>query len=156
LSAFYTPTRNFFTGVLVPGVGKQAAAPAFYSAAALPREKYMLWLFAAANGQIHMLDGTTDQTTGILGWGDDIASIRSGCGSGWQVLASASGSGPTDSVRAFEVADREPAPVSQAANFDGSITALWMATDGATAVAISHNSETEKYEAFRLSISCSQ
>ncbi len=36
VSAFFAPARNFFTGALVPGIGQQKSAPAFYSAAAHP------------------------------------------------------------------------------------------------------------------------
>jgi hypothetical protein len=39
LNAFFSPTRNFFTGVLAPGLGKETAAPAFYSAAPIARDK---------------------------------------------------------------------------------------------------------------------
>ncbi len=98
LSAFFAPRRNFFTGALVPGVGKQTTAPSFYSAAALPREKYALWLFAATSGQIHALDGIADQTIVKSGWGGDIASIKTNCGSGWQVLASGSGDVAPDTI----------------------------------------------------------
>ena len=142
--------------MLAPGVGKQTTAPAFYSAAALPREKYTLWLFATTTGQIHLLDGVTDQTAGKLGWGSDIASLRTSCGSGWQVLATSTGDGPNDSVRAFEIADREPAPVSQLTEFNGTITALWTETAGSSAIAVSRNSEMGRYEAFRLTITCGQ
>lgn len=155
LAAFFTPARNFFTGVLAPGIGKQTTAPAFYSAAALPREKYTLWLFAAVDGQVHMLDGVTDLTIGRLGWGSDIASLHTGCGLGWQVLVSVAGDGPTDAVRAFEIADREPAPASAPLEFAGSLTALWTGADGSV-TAVTHNSETGEYEAFRLTISCNQ
>src|SRR4051812_163780 len=156
LNAFFAPTRNFFTGVLVPGVGKQTSAPAFYTAAGLPRDKYVLWLFATVSGQIHILDGVSDQTAGVLGWGDDIASIKTSCGTGWQLLASGSGDGNNDQVRAYEMADREPTPVSQSLEVNGKVTALWAATDGTTAFGVSRNFETGRYEAFRLSISCTQ
>ena len=156
LNAFFAPTRNFFTGVLVPGVGKQTSAPAFYTAAALPRDKYVLWLFATVSGQIHILDGISDQTAGVLGWGDDIASIKASCGTGWQLLASTRLEGNNDTVRAYEMADREPAPVSQSLDINGQLTALWAATDGTTAFGVSRNFETGRYEAFRLSISCTQ
>jgi hypothetical protein len=39
---------------------------------------------------------------------------------------------------------------------NGKVTALWTATDGTTAFGVSHNSDTGRYEAFRLSISCTQ
>jgi len=156
LNAFFAPARNFFPGVLVPGVGKQTTAPAFYTAAALPRENYILWLLAAVDGQIHLLDGVRDQVLVKTGWGSDIATVKSSCGLGWQVLADRGGEGSTDTVRAFEVADREPAPASPAIEFDGPITAMWTETGGTSAIAVAHNSETEKYEAYRLAIACGQ
>jgi hypothetical protein len=156
LSAFFTPARNYFTGALAPGLGKQTTAPAFYSAALLPREKYTLGLFAAVDGQLHLLDGITDRAAGKLGWGSDIAGVKSNCGSGWQVLATRSGDGPNDAVRAYEFPDREPVAVSQPADFAGSVTALWAESSGSAVVAVSHNSETGRYEAFRLAITCGQ
>jgi hypothetical protein len=156
LSAFFTPTRNFFTGALSPGIDKQTTVKAFYSAATLPREKYKLWIFATVDGQVHLLDGVTDQTAARLGWGSDIASVRSGCGLGWQVLVTGLGDSAGETVRAFEIADREPVAASQPVEFSGGITALWADSDGTSAIAVSHNSETGKYEAYRLSITCSQ
>jgi hypothetical protein len=156
LSAFFTPARNFFTGALSPGLQKQTIVKAFYSAAMLPRDKYKLWIFSAVDGQVHLLDGVTDQTVPKLGWGSDIASVRSGCGLGWQVLVSGSADGTNDSVKAFEIADRQPMAVSQPADFNGPITALWADADGTGVIAVSQNSETERYEAYRLSIVCGQ
>jgi len=156
LDAFFGHTRNFFTGALAPGIGKQTTAPAFYSAAPLPRDKYTLWLFAAVDGQLHLLDGITDQTAGKLGWGNDVTSVHSGCGSGWQVLASGAADNGTDTVRAFEVADREPAAVTAPIDFGGGITALWTEGEGINAIAVARDSETGKYAAYRLSIACGQ
>ena len=155
LNAFFTPSRNYFTGALAPGVGKQTSAPPFYSAAALPRDKYTLWLFAAVDGKVHLLDGISDQVAGKLDWGSDIASIHGACGSGWNILAAGS-AGPRDSLRVFEVLDREPISVSQPAEFPGPITALWTETNGTSAIAVSRNLETGDYEAFRLSFTCGQ
>ncbi len=154
LSAFFASTRNFFTGALSPGIEKQTTAPAFYSAAALPRNKYTLWLFAAVDGRVHLLDGITDQTAARLGWGSDIASVKSGCGLGWQILATGNGDGMSDTVRAFEIADREPVAVSQPVEFTGNVTALWTEADANSAIAVSQNSETGRYEAYRLSLTC--
>jgi len=156
LNAFFASTRNFFTGALAPGIGRKTTAPAFYSAAPLPRDKYTLWLFAAIDGQVHMLDGITDQIAGKLGWGSDLASVHSNCGSGWQVLAAAPGDGPKDTVRVFELPDREPIAVSEPAEFNGSLTALWMESDGSGVIAIAQNRDMGKYEAYRLSIACDQ
>jgi hypothetical protein len=156
LSAFFAPTRNFFTGALSPGIEKQTTVKAFYSAAMLPRDKYKLWIFTAVDGQVHLLDGVTDQLATKLGWGSDLASVRSGCGLGWQVLATGNGDGTGESVRTFEIADREPVAVSQPLEFNGSITVLWADPDGTGAIAVSQNLETGEYEAYRLSITCGQ
>jgi hypothetical protein len=154
LNGFFTPARNYFTGALAPGVGKQTTTAPFYSAAALPREKYSLWIFATLDGQVHLLDGITDQTAGKLGWGSDIATVHSVCGLGWQIMATASGDTGSDTVRAFEVLDRDPIAMSPPAEFDGAITAMWAESSGNSALAVSRNSETGRYEAFRLTIAC--
>src|SRR5438445_12922195 len=154
LNAFFTPARNYFTGALAPGVGKQTTAPPFYSAAPVPREKYTLWLFAAVDGQLHLLDRITDQRAGKLGWGSDIAAVRSNCGSGWRILATRSGSSSNDSMRAYEFRDREPIPVRDPAELDGAVSALWHGSNGANTIAVLQNSD--RYEAFRLSIDCSR
>jgi hypothetical protein len=156
LSAFFTPTRNFFTGALSPAIEEQTPVKAFYSAAVLPGNKYKLWIFAGIDGQIHLLDGVLEQSAERPAWGSDIAGVRSACGPGWQVLAAGSGNGARETVRAFEIADREPVEVSQPAEFDGGITALWADWDGSGAIAVSQNSETGRYEAYRLNTTCGQ
>jgi hypothetical protein len=155
MKAFFAPTRNFFTGVVTPGVGKFTTVPKFFSAAWLPREKYTLWLFAATDAQVHMVDGISDQVA-KLGWGSDFASVRTACGAGSQVLASSSGDGGEDSVRAYEIPDRDPVAVSAAIDFPGTLTALWTEARGDTAIAVVRNRETGTYEAFRLALACGQ
>ena len=78
------------------------------------------------------------------------------CGLGWQVLVAGNVDNAGETVRAFEIADREPVAVSQPAEFSGGITALWTDSDGTGAIAVSQNSETRRYEAYRLSITCGQ
>jgi hypothetical protein len=162
LSAFYSATRNFFTGALAPGIGKQKSAPAFYSAAALPREQYTLWLFAAVDGQMHMLDGISDQNAGNPGWGSDIAAVHTACGSGWQVLATGAddesdkNKSSQDSIRAYELSDREAVPASRPLEFSGRVTALWSQSDESSAVGIIQISGTGRYEAYQLTVACGQ
>jgi hypothetical protein len=154
LGAFFASTRNFFTGALTPGLGKFTTVPKFYAAALLPRDKYTLWLFAATDGQVHMVDGVSDQVA-RLAWGSDLASVKTVCGAGWQVLATSSGD-TGDSVRAYEFPDRDPVAVSAAVEFPGAITALWTEAKGDTSIAIVRNRENGTYEAFRLALACSQ
>jgi hypothetical protein len=155
LGGFFAPTRNYFTGVLSPGIGKQTSTMKFYSAAALPRPSYTLWMFATVDGQVHLLDGITDQVSRLT-WGSDIASVKTSCGSGWQVLAARAGDHEVDSVRAYELPDRDPVAVSPVLDFAGGITALWTEAKGTSAVAVSRNAETGNYEAFRLAVACGQ
>jgi hypothetical protein len=155
LDAFYAPTRNFFTGALAPGVGRVAGVAKFYSAASLPRGNYVLWLFAGVDGQIHFVDGVRDQPA-KLDWGSDIASVQTGCGSGWQLLATGAQNGNTDMVRAYEIPDREPFPASPSLEIPGEITALWTEAQGHSAIAVAHDRKVEEYEAFRVAVDCSQ
>ncbi len=155
IGAFFASTRNFFTGALAPGVGKVATVAKFYSAALLPRDKYTLWLFAATDGQVHWVDGVSEQAANH-GWGSDLASVKTSCGAGWQVLATSSEEQEEATVRAYEFPDRDPVAVSAALDFPGAITALWTEAKGDTAVAVAKNHETGSYEAFRLALACSQ
>lgn len=155
VAAFFSPARNFFTGALTPAVGKFTNVPKFYSAAVLPREKYALWFFSATDGFIHMLDGMNDQAA-KLDWGSSIASIKTACGAGWQLLATSSGERSVDSVRAYEFPDRDPVPVSAPVELPGTVTALWTEPRGDSVTAVVRDQETGDYEAFRLAMACSQ
>ncbi len=158
LSAPLMASRNYFSGSLLPGIGRQMTTAAFYSAAAIPQGGSALWLFSGVDGQVHMLDGATDQALESSAWGSDIAVTRSGCGSGWQVLVTSDGQGPKDTVRAFEVHDRRAVAASAALEVEGRITGFWSETGGTEGasgvVAVVQNSKTGAYEAFRLTVTC--
>ena len=156
LNAFFSPTRNFFTGALSPGIGQEKTVAPFFTAAPVPRDKYVLWLFAGVDGTLREFDGMSVQMLTRAGWGSDIAAVKTSCGSGVQVLATGPTDGTTpDYVQAFEFPDRDPVPVSQPLEFDGSVTALWTEVSRG-AVVVTHNHGTGRYEAFRLAITCGQ
>jgi hypothetical protein len=160
-NAFFAPARNFFTGVVSPRLGKFGTVPKFYSLAFIPRDKYVLWLFAAADGQIHMIDGVSDTTlkqgSDKSAWGSDLASVHTSCGAGWQVLAvSTKDDHNKDSIRAYEFPDRDPVAVSAAVELPGRVTALWTEAKGDRAIAVVRHGETGEYEALRLSVACGQ
>lgn len=155
LAGFFAQTRNYFTGVLSPAIGKFSTVPKFYSAAFVAREKYTLWIFAATDGRVHLLDGMNDQTS-TLAWGSDIAALRTACGAGSQVLATSAGDQAQDSVRAYEFPDRDPVAVSAAVDLPGPLSSLWTESRGDTAIAITRNRDTGSYEAFRLVLACAQ
>jgi hypothetical protein len=156
LSGFFSPTRNFFTGALVPGILKQRSAPAFYSAAGIPRQNYTLWLFTAVDGTMHLLDGINDQVAARVHWGSDIAGVRSACRPSAQVVATMQQEDGRDSLQAFEVPDREPLAVSQKLPTSGNVTALWTSQAGDGITAVVRNSENGNYDALQISLSCAQ
>src|SRR2546425_3321633 len=99
VSSFFAPARNFFSGALVPGVGQQKLAPAFYSAAAVPRGKYALWIFAGVDGQLRLLDSMNQQTEAKIHWGSDLAGIHAACRQGWQEFGDFLAKGPHTQCR---------------------------------------------------------
>jgi hypothetical protein len=155
LSATFEPARNFFTGTLTPGIGKQTSIAKFYSAAPLVRQNSTVWVMALTDGTEHVLDGAGEQTLN-LNWGSDVAGVRSSCGLGSQVLTTDPGNGRTDAVRAFEMREHDTVPVSAKVDFAGPVTALWTDARGTAAIAVSKNAETQSYEAFRLAVVCGQ
>jgi hypothetical protein len=154
LSAFFSPARNFFPGALIPGIGKQNSAPPFYSAAAVPRANYSLWIFAGLDGQVHLLDGINQQVLGKVHWGSNVAALHPACRPDSLVLADAADSEPAESIQAFEFADREPAAVSPKLAINGNITALWNTPTAESAIAVYKNSSTGNYEALQLNLDC--
>ena len=141
--------------MLSPAIGKFNMLPKFYSAAFVPREKYTLWLFMSSDGTVRLIDGLNQQTASFA-WGSDVATIRTMCGAGTQVLATNPGDQAQDSIRGYEFPDRDPVAVSTAVEFPGPISALWPENKGDTAIAIARNRDTGGYEAIRLSLSCGQ
>jgi hypothetical protein len=151
--AFYNPSRNYFTGVVVPGFGVNL--PPFYSAAQLITAMNTATLLADISGQVHVFErGSHKMVVGARDWGSDIAGMRSDCGTGAQVLASAAGSGMGDALRAYELSGREAVPASAPLRFEGTIMALWPSADGTTARAVVRDPQGSRYEAYSLSIAC--
>jgi hypothetical protein len=159
LGGFFAATRNFFTGALSPGIGKQTTIAPFYSAApvVLPGQRSFSWMFAMTDGTVHFVDGTVEQTLNPA-WGSDLASLNTPCGSGWQILVPDPGPNRAsgDSIRAYEVGDHNPVAVSPPVSFGGAITALWSDEKATDAIAVSHKAQTGIYEAFRLAVACGQ
>ena len=152
--AFYGAARNFFNGVLTPGLGKQTRVEPFYSAAALDRQNYTLWTMAGVDGRVRQYDGFNPRmVSGAREWGSNIATIKTDCGA--LLLATGNNDGTTnDSLRAFEVGDREPSEASAPAEFNGPITGLWSAVDSMSATAVVHNLKSDKYEAYNVTLTC--
>ena len=153
LKAFYNTARDFFTGVVAPNIGVDL--PAFYAAGMIPRAAGgAAVLLTGVDGKVQMVEnGSMRAVAGARDWGSDFAVVRSGCGSGTQVIASSSGEAVSDSLRAFAIPALEAVPESNALQMDGTVTALWTAQDGKSAMAVVRNSAGE-YEVDRVTATC--
>jgi hypothetical protein len=152
-NAFFNSSRNFFTGLLRPGLPGPVSP--FFSLASIPIADRTMWIFAGVDGQVRWSDGAAEQLLGgTSDWGSDIASLRSGCGAGTQVIAASKGdSSGADSLRAYEILNRQAAPSSVPLAFNGTITSMWtQVPEGRVTAAI----QTAKgsYEAYGISLSC--
>jgi hypothetical protein len=159
-TALFNSGRNYFTGAIFPAPGK-AAGP-FYSLAMVDRAGISFMVLAGIDGRIHVNDGVSDRTLSLnttADWGSDIASLKTQCGGGTQVLVTGPGDdNVSDTLRAFEFPTGEPMQVSSPADFPGPITALWTHSNshGDAATAIVHNLQTGSYEAYSITLTCNR
>jgi len=156
--AFFSPRRNFFTGILA-GPSAGASVIPFFAAAAWQNGDLRQWLFTGTDGRARLYQNELSAPAAMFNaWGSNLAAIHSGCGSGWQVLVSApSDSIHPDSVQAVEIAGREALPVSSSVELAGALQALWTTgKNGEIVNAVMQSPETGKYEAFTLTVSCGQ
>jgi hypothetical protein len=154
-AAFYNSARNYFTGAMVPVQAK--LFPPFYSAAQMTGATGVGWVLAGIDGQTMIFDGTAIRgLSGSRDFGSDIASVRSGCGSGTQLLATGAGDDSVnDTILAFEIDDQGTHAASPPLAFDGPLTALWTTSEGDGAIAVLRT-QTGSYEAYSVSVACNQ
>lgn len=175
-AAYFTPDRNFFDGRIKLDDGSEVRTTPFSTLvimtakgaahAGLPAPGGRVppgataipgWVLGGLDGGAQLLAGNLQPVANVGGWGSQMVGLQSGCGSGWQILATqARDLNQADAVQGYEITDRKPVPVSSAAEFAGPVMELWPMADGSQAIAISRNLQTAAYEAFRLSILCSE
>ncbi|MGD0799889.1 MAG: hypothetical protein ABR906_01090, partial [Terracidiphilus sp.] len=110
LKAFYNSARNYFTGVISPGLGVDL--PPFYSAVLLPRPSDgAALLVGGIDGKVQLVENDAlKPVSGARDWGSDFAALHTGCGTGTQIIASGSGEAVSDSLRAYELPTLEAVP----------------------------------------------
>jgi hypothetical protein len=151
--AFFNAARNYYTGVLSPGTGVDTAP--FYSFAEVSRPTGAMGrLLNGIDGKVQIIEnGALKPVTGARDWGSDFAVLKSGCGSGAQVIASGSGEAAADSLRAYEIPAQEAIPASAPLAMNGAVTALWPATDGKSLLAAVRQASGD-YEVDRVTAQC--
>jgi hypothetical protein len=152
--AHFSARRNYFDGKLELANGRAREFAPFFSGAAVETDSNSWWILAGTDGQARLYGRAVEPEAIFLGWGSDVASVKSGCDSGWQILATAAGdAGSPDSLRAFEIAGAEAREVSAPLRLPGAVTALWAASESA-AIVVTRNLNTGRYEAHTLTIVC--
>lgn len=152
IKAFYNAARNYFTGVVAPGVGVDL--PPFYSAALRAGAGRDDLLLVGIDGKVQIAEnGGLKPIAGTRDWGSDFAVLHSRCGSSTQIIASGSGEALHDSIRAYELPAYEAVQASDPLAMDGTVTALWTAQDFNGVFAVVRNAQNE-YEVDRVTALC--
>jgi hypothetical protein len=137
--------------------------PWFSAAQLAPAGKSEIFV-TGLDGLARLYEESAEPVSIFPDWGSEIAAIKSACGSGWQLLVT----GKTDwtkndEIRAVEVRQRRAQPVSVGLEFPGPVIALHSpsmrpiqdADTNASAVAIIRDLQTGRYEAYLVTITCS-
>jgi len=155
LHAIFNWSRDYFTGVLVPGLGPLTKLPPFYSAAAIQERGATLWLFTLVDGSTRLVSAKGENLGVIGGSGSDLASVRGECSPDSLVLTTRAGdSTRPDAVQAYQMTNGEPVEAGPSAEFAGPLLSMWTTPEGNAVMAVSRNLKTKQYEAFTLTIAC--
>ena len=121
--------------VIAPPVSSGASAPV---------------IATTPNGRALLFEGSSTPVASFPGWGSDVAALYSADRARWPLLVTRGGDWTApDSVRAFNIIDRQAVAISGEVNFDGPITALWSEGEN-TVLAVSRNIKTGMYEAYLI------
>jgi hypothetical protein len=156
--AFHSANHNFFTGVITPSPGVEL--PAFYSAARLTRALGgSALVINAIDGTVEIIEnGAMKPVAGARDWGSDFALLQTGCGAGIQIVASNSGEGQPDSLRAFELPAQEALAASAPLGMNGSVMALSSSPDGKSLLTVvrlpAEPGRGNEYEVDRVTALC--
>lgn len=133
------------------------------SAAKLEPAGKMQIVVAGRDGLARLFEGAAEPAAAFPDWGSQLAAINSGCGGGWQLLITGKGDWTkSDEVRAMEIREHTAVAVSLPVEFPGPVVALHtpgitasaIAAANSSAIAIDRNLQTGRYEAYRLTLSC--
>lgn len=157
LVAFFSPARNFFTGVLA-GASAGENVPQFFSAAALGSGNARQWVFAGTDGRARLYqDNLSSPAATLNAWGASLAGVRSSCGSGGQILVTSPGDpAHADALEAVEIHNREAVSASPSVDLSGPVMALWPGENGQNVHGVVQSLATGKYEALIFTVACTQ
>jgi len=134
-------------------------SPPWISAASLESGGRWVFIISGGDGILRLYEDGPNPVASFSGWGSEIASVQSPCGAGWQLLTSSSADWTSkDIVTGVEIQERLAVRATNPVEFPGPVISLQSSMDMAKgpskAVAIVRNLQTGKYEAYVLSITC--
>ncbi len=145
--------RNYFDGRVVMQNGVAKTVGPFFSAAAAGDPADPSWVLAMMDGRAQVFGSTLDPRSSFSGWGGDVAGLDPQCGRGSVVLATKPvDAHEPDAVQGYSINARAATPVTPPLAFSGPVTALWSA--GSSAIAVSHDLITGKYEVYVVTLGC--
>jgi hypothetical protein len=158
-STYITANQNWFTW---QNARRQAGATVkrdgFYSIAGLKINGEPGWITSGTDGNARIVSNKSPDTLGtVSGWGSELATVRTSCGNGWQILATRqSDRTEADAIVVYEWTGTEFRALTDPLEMGGSVVVLWSADDGGPARAVVRNLKTGNYEAYLLKVGCSQ
>jgi hypothetical protein len=139
---------------------EEKKSPPWLTASRIQNDGKTFLLVVGKDGLMRMYGDDPDPISTFSSFGNQITSIHSGCGNGWQALVTQKEDrSNTDSIQGIEIRDQKPIVVTEALQFAGPVIALRRASRSvaylpSSAIAIIRNLQTGLYEAYRLSIAC--
>jgi hypothetical protein len=152
----YAPGRNYFTGLSAEWVGTGGERHPFFTLSRMEYDHGSDWIQTELDGMARLYKDLSKLVGAFSGWGDEISTVKPGCGGSWHVLVTGTGDWTqTDHVQLYEIIDDQPVPIGQRLEFPGPILAMWSSDDKKSARVVSRNLQTGMYEASIVSVSCS-
>jgi hypothetical protein len=139
---------------------EEEESSSWLTAAQMQSEGKSALLVTGKDGRMRLYGDDSELITTFSNFGDQVASIQSDCGSGWQALVTLKEDfSRPDSVQGFEIREQKLIAVTQALQFAGPVLALRRASRNLASrpsgvIAIVLDLQTGLYEAYRLSIAC--
>ncbi len=156
LLANFVAGRNYFDGRVFAANGIRKTLAPFFSAASTEENGRTYWLLAMLDGRTQILDAALEPVGNIASWGSDLAATEAHCGGGWQILATKPGEArEPDAIRAFQLVNRSPVPLSPPLELPGPVTAFW-SLGGNTAAAIVNDLGTGRHQAYVITVNCGE
>ena len=156
LLANFVAGRNYFDGRVFAANGIRKTLAPFFSVASTEENGRTYWLLAMLDGRTQILDAALEPVGNVASWGSDLAATEAHCGGGWQILATKPGeTREPDAVRAFQLVNRTPVPLSAPLELPGPVTAFW-SLGGNTALAVVNDLDNGRYQAYVITVNCGE